>query len=39
VDVDPDNRAGRSFYARHGAVSLNAHWLVWNDIRDVLRER
>lgn len=35
VCVDPDDPA-RRFYARHGAVSLNAHWLVWNDIRSVL---
>lgn len=32
VDVDPQNAAARSFYTRHGAVFLNGHWLVWNDI-------
>ncbi len=32
VDVDPANAAGRAFYIRHGAESLNRHWLVWNDI-------
>jgi GNAT superfamily N-acetyltransferase len=38
VDVDPANTAARRFYARHGAESLNPHWLVWNDINVVLRE-
>lgn len=32
VDVLPDNLAARSFYSRHGAVELNPHWLIWNDI-------
>lgn len=32
VDVDPGNAAARRFYARHGAVPLNPHWLVWEDI-------
>ncbi|HEU5453663.1 MAG TPA: GNAT family N-acetyltransferase [Terriglobales bacterium] len=35
ICVDPD-QAARHFYRKHGAVSLNAHWLVWNDIRTVL---
>lgn len=30
VDVG-DDRA-RSFYRRHGAVHLNAHWMVWDDL-------
>jgi GNAT superfamily N-acetyltransferase len=38
VDVDPANTAARRFYTRHGAVDLNKHWLVWNDITVVLRE-
>jgi len=32
VDVDPTNLAARRFYIRHGAIDLNAHWLMWNDI-------
>jgi GNAT superfamily N-acetyltransferase len=36
VDVEPANLGARLFYARHGAISLNAHWLVWNDIPQVL---
>jgi GNAT superfamily N-acetyltransferase len=36
VDVDPANTVARRFYARHGAESLNPHWLVWNDINIVL---
>ena len=37
VDVDPANTTARRFYTRHGAVPLNPHWLVWNDITIVLR--
>ena len=36
VDVDPANLIARQFYARHGAVPLNAHWMVWNDINVLL---
>lgn len=36
VDVEPSNIAARRFYKRRGAVDLNAHWLVWNDINVVL---
>ena len=39
VDVDPANERARGFYVRHGAVDLNKHWLVWEDIGVVLRER
>jgi ribosomal protein S18 acetylase RimI-like enzyme len=38
VGVDPANTAARSFYTRHGAESLNPHWLVWNDMNVVLYE-
>ncbi|HEX8695681.1 MAG TPA: GNAT family N-acetyltransferase [Longimicrobium sp.] len=34
VDVG-DDRA-RPFYRRHGAVELNRHWMVWDDIDGVL---
>jgi GNAT superfamily N-acetyltransferase len=34
VDVGDDN--ARPFYRRHGAVELNRHWMVWNDIGGVL---
>ncbi len=30
VDVGDD--ASRPFYRRHGAVELNKHWMVWNDV-------
>ena len=36
VDVDSANTIARRFYARHGAVPLNPHWLVWPDITVVL---
>jgi len=36
VDVNPANTTARLFYRRHGAVELNPHWLVWNDISTAL---
>ena len=39
VDVDPANTTARRFYTRHGAETLNEHWLVWSDIHVVLGER
>jgi ribosomal protein S18 acetylase RimI-like enzyme len=39
VDVEPNNPTARRFYTRHGAVDLNPHWLVWNEIKLVLEER
>jgi ribosomal protein S18 acetylase RimI-like enzyme len=39
VDVQPANIAARRFYAKHGAEKLNEHWLVWNDIKNVLAAR
>jgi GNAT superfamily N-acetyltransferase len=39
VDVDPANSTARRFYLRHGAVELNEHWLVWNDIKLVLGQQ
>jgi GNAT superfamily N-acetyltransferase len=32
VDVDPANATARRFYVRHGATTLNPHWLVWTDV-------
>jgi len=32
IDVDPANAPAQSFYRRHGAVNLNEHWLVWENI-------
>ena len=37
VDVDPENSAARRFYAKHGAVPLNPHWMVWEDARCMSR--
>ena len=39
VDVDPDNDRARAFYAEHGAVVLNSHWMVWEDLAGSLGER
>lgn len=36
VDVLPDNARARSFYMRLGATELNPHWLVWEDIRELV---
>ena len=36
VDVDPKNEAARRFYARHGAIPLKPHWMVWEDITKVM---
>ncbi len=39
IDVQPGNIAARRFYAKHGAEKLNEHWLVWDDIKNVLATR
>jgi GNAT superfamily N-acetyltransferase len=36
VDVDPANTPARRFYAKHGAQTLSARWLVWPDIKAAL---
>jgi GNAT superfamily N-acetyltransferase len=36
VCVDVGDDEARPFYRRHGAVELNRHWMVWNDIGVVL---
>lgn len=32
ICVDVGDDAARPFYRRHGAVELNRHWMVWDDI-------
>lgn len=39
VDVEPSNKVGRKFYAKHGAEDLKPHWMVWEDIRVALKEQ
>jgi ribosomal protein S18 acetylase RimI-like enzyme len=39
VDVDTANMIARRFYMRYAAVTLNEHWLVWDDIKVVLGQR
>jgi ribosomal protein S18 acetylase RimI-like enzyme len=39
VDVEPGNAIARRFYKRFGAVELNPHWLVWEDIKVALDGR
>ena len=36
VNVAPENPY-RVFYQKHGAEEINAHWLVWNNIRTTLK--
>jgi len=36
VCVDPGNDRARRFYTKHGAVNLNQHWMVWEDIGVVI---
>lgn len=35
ICVDPGDQKVRDFYYKNGATDLNAHWLYWNDIRDI----
>jgi GNAT superfamily N-acetyltransferase len=36
VCVDVGDDEARPFYRRHGAVELNRHWMVWEDIGEVV---
>ncbi|HUX67215.1 MAG TPA: GNAT family N-acetyltransferase [Terriglobales bacterium] len=36
VDVSPANADARRFYARHGAIPLKRHFLVWENIGSLL---
>ena len=33
ICVDVGDEDARPFYQRHGAIDLNKHWMVWNDIQ------
>lgn len=37
ICVDPGNDVARDFYEKNGAEKLNAHWMFWKDIRDILK--
>jgi hypothetical protein len=37
ICVDVGDEAARPFYLRPGAVALNPHWMVWEDIRTTAR--
>ncbi len=39
VDVEPKNERARGFYIRQGARDLKPHWMLWDDIGQVLRKR
>ena len=36
ICVDVGDEKARPFYKAHGAVELSKHWMVWNDIGEVL---
>ena len=38
VGIDPASPYKR-FYEKHGARTINPHWLVWDDIASVLEEQ
>jgi len=39
VDVVPENTVARRFYSAHGAVLLNPHWMVWEDITRMVADQ
>lgn len=36
ICVDPGDQIARKFYQTNGAISLNEHWLYWDDIRNIV---
>jgi GNAT superfamily N-acetyltransferase len=38
VNADVDSPGAVPFYVSQGAVALDTHWYVWEDIRSVLRK-
>lgn len=38
VNADPENHVAQRFYRKHGAVNINPHWLIWDDITVVLSQ-
>ena len=38
VNTEPENRAARQFYGRHGAQELDEHWMVWDDVTIALAQ-
>jgi ribosomal protein S18 acetylase RimI-like enzyme len=38
VDVEPSNHAALHFYARNGAEDLKPHWMMWKNIRELLKQ-
>lgn len=39
ICIDPGNEDARQFYRKNGAEALNEHWMVWRDIRTILRNQ
>jgi GNAT superfamily N-acetyltransferase len=35
VNAEAENIAARALYTKYGARALNAHWMIWEDIRPV----
>ena len=39
ICVDPGNEIARNFYLKTGAENLNPHWMFWEDISIVLKDK
>ncbi|MFI5161318.1 MAG: GNAT family N-acetyltransferase [Sphingobacteriales bacterium] len=39
ICVDPGNDTARIFYSSLGAENLNAHWMYWNDISVLVKDK
>jgi GNAT superfamily N-acetyltransferase len=39
ICVDPGSEQSKKFYTRSGAKNLNEHWLAWNDISVLLKNK
>jgi len=36
IDVAAENIPAQKFYRKHGAKNLNAHWLFWEDVGEII---
>jgi ribosomal protein S18 acetylase RimI-like enzyme len=37
ICVDPGNQIARALYQKNGALMLNEHWMLWADVRTIVR--
>ena len=38
ICLDPGTKEARAFYSVNGATNLNAHWMYWKNIREIIGE-